>query len=147
MGLKWGTLIDADSGPLGYVLWCCGSRRWEVFTFFQIDSGHTVVELKLKMVPVNSNFIPHGNGYFMQKIEDILNTNLINLWLHCVRTKDMESLKTLIWHPPPIPLQQKKNRELVICSYNFPSFLWEISAPVEIGLLFGVFVVFSSVPF
>ena len=41
-GLKGGILIDADSAPLGYVLWCCGSRSWEVFTFFQIGSGHTV---------------------------------------------------------------------------------------------------------
>ena len=27
------------------VLWCCGSRSWEVFTFFQIGSGHTVLLL------------------------------------------------------------------------------------------------------
>ena len=42
MGLKGGISIDADSGPLGYVLWCCGSRSLEVFTFIQIGSGHTV---------------------------------------------------------------------------------------------------------
>ena len=36
-----GISIDADSGPLGYVLWCCGSRSWEVLTFFQIGSGQT----------------------------------------------------------------------------------------------------------
>ena len=43
MGLKGGNSIDEDSGPLGYVLWCCGSRSWEVvFTLFQIGSGHTV---------------------------------------------------------------------------------------------------------
>ena len=43
--------IDADSGPLWYVLWCCGSRNWEVFIFFQIGSGHTVTEL------VSSNYL------------------------------------------------------------------------------------------
>ena len=36
MGLKGGISIDADSGPFGYVLWCCGSRSWEVFTFFRL---------------------------------------------------------------------------------------------------------------
>ena len=34
LGLKGGISIDADFGPLGYVLWNCGSRSWEVFTFF-----------------------------------------------------------------------------------------------------------------
>ena len=38
LDLKGWISIDADSGPLGYVLWCCGSRSWEVFTFFQIGS-------------------------------------------------------------------------------------------------------------
>ena len=42
MGLKGGISIDADSGPLGYVLWCCGSRSQDFFTFIQISSGHTV---------------------------------------------------------------------------------------------------------
>ena len=41
-GLKEGISIDADSGPLGYVLWCCGSRSREEHTFIQIGSGHTV---------------------------------------------------------------------------------------------------------
>ena len=40
MGLKGGLLIDAVSGPLGYVL--CGSRSQEEFTFIQIGFGHTV---------------------------------------------------------------------------------------------------------
>ena len=42
MGLKGGISIDADSGPLGYVLWCCGGRSQDFFTFIQIGSGHTV---------------------------------------------------------------------------------------------------------
>ena len=33
-GLKEGNSIDADSKPLGYVLWCCGSKSWEVFNSF-----------------------------------------------------------------------------------------------------------------
>ena len=37
-----GNSIDADSDPLRYVLWCCGSRSQEDFTFIQIGSGHTV---------------------------------------------------------------------------------------------------------
>ena len=35
LGLKGGISIDADSGPLGYVLWCCGSRSKDFFTFIQ----------------------------------------------------------------------------------------------------------------
>ena len=40
-GMKGGISIDVDSGPLGYVLWCCGSRSQDFFTFIQIGSGHT----------------------------------------------------------------------------------------------------------
>ena len=46
-GLKGGVSIDADSGPLRYVLWCCGSRSQEEFTFIQIGSGHAVQQLWL----------------------------------------------------------------------------------------------------
>ena len=42
-GLKGEISIDADSGPLGYVLWCCGSIFQQLFTFIQIGSGHTCV--------------------------------------------------------------------------------------------------------
>ena len=35
-GLKGGVSIDADPGPLGNVLWCCGSRNLGVFTFFRL---------------------------------------------------------------------------------------------------------------
>ena len=45
-GQEGGISIDADSGLLGYVLWCCGSRSWEVFTLFQIGSDHTVGHTK-----------------------------------------------------------------------------------------------------
>ena len=41
-GLKGVISVDADSGPLGYVLWCCGSKSCEVFIYFQIGSGNTV---------------------------------------------------------------------------------------------------------
>ena len=44
LGLKGGISIDADSGSLGYVFWCCGSRSWEVPTFFQNGSGHAVLK-------------------------------------------------------------------------------------------------------
>ena len=33
-----GNSIDADSGPLGYVLWWCGSRSWEECIVFLEDS-------------------------------------------------------------------------------------------------------------
>ena len=37
----------AHSGPLRYVLWCCGSICLKSFTFIQIGPGHTVsTELK-----------------------------------------------------------------------------------------------------
>ena len=42
MGLKGGISIDADSGPLRYVLWCCGGICHQPDTFIQIGSGHTV---------------------------------------------------------------------------------------------------------
>ena len=35
MGLK-----DTFSGPLGYLLWCCGSRSQDFFNFIQIGSAH-----------------------------------------------------------------------------------------------------------
>ena len=38
-----GQKIVADSGPLGHVLWCCGSKSQDFFTFIQIGSCHTVV--------------------------------------------------------------------------------------------------------
>ena len=37
-----GISINADSGPLRYLLWCCGSRSQEECTFIQIGSSHTV---------------------------------------------------------------------------------------------------------
>ena len=43
MGLKGGILIDADSGPPRYVLWCCGCICHEVLSFIQIGCGHTVM--------------------------------------------------------------------------------------------------------
>ena len=33
-GLKGGISINTDSGPLGYVLWCCGSRSSRLFYFY-----------------------------------------------------------------------------------------------------------------
>ena len=38
----WGNSINADSGPLGYVLLCCDSSSQDFFNFIQIGSGHTV---------------------------------------------------------------------------------------------------------
>ena len=35
-----GISIDADSGPLRYVLWCCDDICHQPFTFIQIGSGH-----------------------------------------------------------------------------------------------------------
>ena len=42
LGLKEGISIDADSGPLRYVLWSSGSICHQPFTFIQIGSGYTV---------------------------------------------------------------------------------------------------------
>ena len=41
-GLKGGISFDADSGPFRYVLWCCGSICYQLFTFIWICFGHTV---------------------------------------------------------------------------------------------------------
>ena len=35
--------VDADSDSLRFVLWCCGSRSQEEFTFVQVGSRHTVL--------------------------------------------------------------------------------------------------------
>ena len=43
MGLKEGISIDEDSGPLGYVLWCCGGICHQPDTFIQVGSGHAVI--------------------------------------------------------------------------------------------------------
>jgi len=45
-GLRGGILIDTDSGPLRYVLWCCGSICHQLFTFIQIGCSHNVKERK-----------------------------------------------------------------------------------------------------
>ena len=37
-----GISIDADSGPLRHVLWCCGGICHQLLTFIQICCGHTV---------------------------------------------------------------------------------------------------------
>ena len=54
-GLKGGISIDTDSGPVGYVLWCCGSRSQDFFIFIQIGSGHTVyvsdIDVRVKEQP------------------------------------------------------------------------------------------------
>ena len=42
-GLKGEILFDADSGPLRYLLWCCGSICHQLLTFIQIGYGHTVI--------------------------------------------------------------------------------------------------------
>ena len=42
LDLKGGISVDADSGPLGYILWCCGGRSRDFFTFIQIGTVHTV---------------------------------------------------------------------------------------------------------
>ena len=39
-----GISIDTDSGPLRYVLWCCGSICHQLFTFIQIGCDHIVIQ-------------------------------------------------------------------------------------------------------
>ena len=68
-GLKGGVSIDADSGPLEYVLWCCGSRSWEVFTFFQIGSA----EKKITVIwPFGKAKQIHKITFFHSKWQDHL---------------------------------------------------------------------------
>ena len=47
-GLKGGISIDTNSGPLGYVIWYCGSRSQDFFTFIQIGSGCGLVDAKIR---------------------------------------------------------------------------------------------------
>ena len=42
--VKGGISVDAYSMPLGYVLWCRGSKSQDFSTFIQIGSGHTVFD-------------------------------------------------------------------------------------------------------
>ena len=61
MGLKGGISIDADSGPPGYVLWCCGGICHQLLTFFQIGCGHTVIKEVL-----GSRFFRNSNKWLFQ---------------------------------------------------------------------------------
>ena len=49
-----GISIDADSGSFRCVLWCCGSICHQVFTFTQIDPGHTVWYYVAKFTQVST---------------------------------------------------------------------------------------------
>ena len=56
LGLKGGISIDADSGLIGYVLWCCGSRSRDFLNFIQIGSGHTMLDqVRQSMAAVEPN--------------------------------------------------------------------------------------------
>ena len=46
---KGGISIDADSGPLRYVLWCCDSICHQLFSFIQVGSGHAVEDAEYNL--------------------------------------------------------------------------------------------------
>ena len=75
---KGGISIDTDSGPLWYVLLCCGSRSQDFFTFIQIGSGHTVLTIVYKKV-IHSSITDLGSfrslfncTYFFAVIESFI---------------------------------------------------------------------------
>ena len=60
--------IDADSGPLRYVLWCCGSICHQLFTFIQIGCGHTKLKchvLKYVCKKINVFFDLPSRNFFL----------------------------------------------------------------------------------
>ena len=68
-GLKGGISIDTDSGPLGYVLRCCGSRSQDFFT-----SGHTVVwnsfDISLESIFLSHSCLRKIQAYFSNLVFD-----------------------------------------------------------------------------
>ena len=74
MGLKGGISIDADSGPLRYVLWCCSGICHQPDTFIQIGSGHTVSALTWHDHKVN-----HSKVYYADKDHN-KKTKITDLW-------------------------------------------------------------------
>ena len=51
-GSERGTSFDGDSGPLWYVLWCCGGICHQPDAFIQIGSGHTVPRVNVNFVSI-----------------------------------------------------------------------------------------------
>ena len=84
MGPKGDISIDVDIGPLGYVLWCCGSRIQDLFTFIQIDSGHIVNDdmsyFKNDDFPLDAYFLFH-----VQLVQKILERSLMDRPSYCDR--------------------------------------------------------------
>ena len=72
MGLKGRISIDADSGPLGYVLWYCGSRSHDFFTFIQIGSGHKYCNVNLSKTLISCIF---SQLQFFSKTQDTMRRN------------------------------------------------------------------------
>ena len=61
--------------PLGYVLWCCGSRNQDFSTFIQVGSGHTNCVEKVSYV-----------HHIIEKFDRLFGTAIYNfqqtLWLY-----------------------------------------------------------------
>ena len=58
-GLKGGISIDTDSGPVGYVLWCCGSKSQDFLLLFRLTLAILWVEISQNFVAFSEymNFI------------------------------------------------------------------------------------------
>ena len=121
-GLKGGISIDADSGPLRHVLWCCGSICHQLLTFIQICYGHTVVYYVCKILfrlylallcfliwthwtsiyilrmLTNETFVLYKLFYFIFPALIHLVTYLSKIWVHTAsKTKYIKKIGEKSW--------------------------------------------------
>ena len=91
--LKGGISIDADSGPLGCVLWCCGSICHQFFTFIHIGSGHTVKAINKKIDFLDGSEIGSFKRRKSQGWSLNWNSSHLNTWAHkchqCMKNKGL----------------------------------------------------------
>ena len=69
-GSERGISIDADSGPLRYVLWCCGGICHQLLTFFKIGSGHTVGGPRIKFLAWVLDYVGEKRSSPIEDSED-----------------------------------------------------------------------------
>ena len=83
MGLKGRISIDAESGPLGNVLWCCGSRNWEVFTFFRLALAILWWESAVGHYPINNYLAVNiGRPNYVQISNVRLKLDYLKSWFY-----------------------------------------------------------------
>ena len=61
-GLEGGISIDADSGPLRYVLWCCGSSDHTVTCNLEVGKGKNPKIDKLRATFIPKSKVMQGHA-------------------------------------------------------------------------------------